>query len=147
MSKARSPRDVCSTTMGTSGLMVLASFSVVRAVPACRGSLAIAQRPSSWAVGRFEDRLRASAPGSPEARRRVPGARVLLGSPQLVAGLGLLDGYRSRLAGEQIDGGALGEVLAQVVEAPGLLQARAQLLGRGSLAGGGRLQGVEHVAF
>jgi hypothetical protein len=34
MSKARSPRDVCSTTMGTRGLMVLASFSVVGAVPA-----------------------------------------------------------------------------------------------------------------
>src|SRR4029453_5456771 len=105
MSKARSPRDVCSTTMGTRGLMVLASFSVVRAVPACRGSLATAQWPLCWAVGWFRHRLSALPAGRPEARRRVLGRRFLLGSPQLVAGLGLLDGYRSRLAGQQVDGG------------------------------------------
>src|SRR5690349_15211067 len=117
MSKARSPRDVCSTTMGTRGLMVLASFSVVRAVPACRGSLATAQWRSSWAVGRSGRPLRRLRPGRPQARGRVLAGRFLLGRPELVAGLGLLDGYRSRRVGEQVDRGALGEVLAQVVEA------------------------------
>src|SRR4051812_49691863 len=34
MSKARSPRDVCSTTMGTSGLMVLALFRSSVRIPA-----------------------------------------------------------------------------------------------------------------
>src|SRR6266542_1804560 len=146
MSKARSPRDVCSTIMGTSGLMVLASFSVVRVVPACWGSLAIGQLPSPWAVGRFEDRLRPLRPGGPEACGGVLGGRLLLGRPQLVASLGLLDGYRSRLAGQEVDRRALGEVLAKVVQAPRLLQPGAQLLGGGALARRGGLEGVEHVA-
>src|ERR1700745_2133045 len=34
MSNARSPREVCSTTIGTSGLIVLASFCVLRWNPA-----------------------------------------------------------------------------------------------------------------
>ena len=48
--------------------------------------------------------------------------------------------------GQQVDGAALGEVLAQLVEAAGLLQALAQLLRRRALARGGRLQRVEDVA-
>jgi hypothetical protein len=34
MSNARSPREVCSTTIGTSGLTVLASFRFGRSSPA-----------------------------------------------------------------------------------------------------------------
>jgi hypothetical protein len=48
--------------------------------------------------------------------------------------------------GEVVDRGALGEVLAELVEAPGGLQALAQLLGRRALAGRGGLQRGQQVA-
>src|SRR4051794_33692773 len=47
---------------------------------------------------------------------------------------------------EEVDRGALGEVLAQVVEPAGLVELVAELLGRGVLARGGGLQRVEDVA-
>src|SRR5918999_391090 len=52
MSNARSPREVCSTTIGTSGLTVLASFRVRRLNPARRASLRPARLGASLAIGR-----------------------------------------------------------------------------------------------
>ena len=73
MSNARSPREVCSTTIGTSGLTVLASFRFGRSSPAQLlgwepgDSLAIA----AWPV---LPGLAARKPGSRAARRAALGA-------------------------------------------------------------------------
>ena len=50
MSNTRSPREVCSTTIGTSGLMVLASFLVLGSNPS--GAMAGAQE-GAGAPGRL----------------------------------------------------------------------------------------------
>src|SRR3954452_8161641 len=47
MSNARSPREVCSTTIGTSGLTVLASFRVWRPNPSRRAGCARSSRRES----------------------------------------------------------------------------------------------------
>src|SRR6185503_7225242 len=47
MSNARSPREVCSTTIGTSGLTVLASFRVWRPNPSRRATCARSSRRES----------------------------------------------------------------------------------------------------
>ena len=82
MSNARSPRDVCSTTMGTSGLMVLALFRVVRSriLPAAallldadRASLATAQGPRRRVFGS------ACAPRRPLDGCRSAGSGALAG--------------------------------------------------------------------
>src|SRR5919198_5037653 len=61
MSNARSPREVCSTTIGTSGLTVLASFRFGRSSPAQLAwagspgdSLAIARIPKTRLFGWFD---------------------------------------------------------------------------------------------
>src|SRR5437016_2900197 len=118
MSNARSPREVCSTTIGTSGLIVLASFaSSAGFLP----NVATARpRPG-----------RASAPRRPELAR-APSGVLLAGLPQLLAGLGLLDRDRLRLAHEQLERLARGHVAPdpfQPIVGPKPLH---QLFGRGS---------------
>src|SRR3954451_21855877 len=147
MSKARPPRDVCSTTMGTSGLMVLALFRSSVGIPAGGpepggdGWEEPTNRlfPAS-ALGGHRASIGAESlrTGSPEL---LSGAfrLALLGRPQLVARGRLLGRERARVLGEELDRLALGEVLLELVEAAGLLEAVAQLLGRRALAGGRRL--------
>src|SRR3954467_14871569 len=93
MSNARSPREVCSTTIGTSGLTVLASFRFERSVPA---QLHVGWEPGdSLAIGRARKaRLTASlnltlAAGSPELTRLA--GLLATGGPQLAPGPPLLD--------------------------------------------------------
>src|ERR687886_782804 len=97
MSNARSPREVCSTTIGTSGLTVLASFRFEYSNPARHQGTAAprlhatAGRRSPGQPGPFGQtaRLPPSGTGGPE----LAGAGRLAGpgGPQLVARLGLLD--------------------------------------------------------
>src|SRR3954467_14443249 len=154
MSKARSPRDVCSTTMGTSGLMVLALF---------RSSIRIPAGGTSGTVGGSGERTnRLFAASTVRPPRRARGAEalrtwrpdrlfdarrvLLLGRPQLLARLRLLLGDRLGVLGQELDGEALRQLLPQAVQASGLLEALAELLGRGALARGRALQRVEHGA-
>src|SRR3954454_23329908 len=154
MSKARSPRDVCSTTMGTSGLMVLALFRSSVRIPAGGpqrvgdGSKEPTNRllqASALCGRRAPDASGLLRTGGPERLLDSPRG-ILVGRPQLPARAGLLDGERPGVLGQHVDRLALGDLLAQVVEAPGLVEAVAQLLGRRALARGRGLQGVEHVA-
>src|SRR3954453_4257142 len=155
MSKARSPRDVCSTTMGTSGLMVLALFRSSVGIPAGGPEtgwrrLGRAYQPpfsgldAGW-TPRVDWRRVVTNRGSRVAFRRLP-ARPSRASTACRAGARLLLRERARVLGEEVDGLALGQVLLELVEAPGLLEAVAQLLGRRALARGRRLQRVEQVA-
>src|SRR5690242_14740213 len=94
MSKARSPREVCSTTIGTSGLIEPASL----ATPTGAQPTEPAACP-----------LRAGRPDLPAARLVL----LLVGRPQLLARRRLL--HRDRLCAldEQVDRLAHGDVLAQ----------------------------------
>src|SRR5450755_4854341 len=116
MSNARSPREVCSTTIGTSGLIVLASF-------ASRGGILpdCSNRPS----GRHGVEPRScagetrSASRRPDLSRAGAGPRlwiVLAGSPQLLPGLGLIDRDRLGLRDEELDRLADRDLLPQAVE-------------------------------
>ena len=100
MSNARSPREVCSTTIGTSGLMVLASFRFLGRIPA-----ECSNRPSSRPARSARTGSRAVFYGV--CGPRLPGvqscpvpcsARLLAGRPELLARLGLLDADRLGLA-------------------------------------------------
>src|SRR4029077_4700303 len=98
MSNARSPREVCSTTIGTSGLIVLASFtSSAGFLP----NVAIAgMRPdSTHQQSRF-----GLAPRGPKLT--APGSLAffarLARRPQLLTSLRLLDGDRLGLADQEI---------------------------------------------
>src|SRR4051812_45673798 len=155
MSKARSPRDVCSTTMGTSGLMLLALFRSSIRIPA-GGPQGVGDGSEEPTNRLFPDSAsgghRASGGAGP-LRTRGPdrlfdALRLLLvGRPQLLAGTRLLGRDRLRVLGNEVDRRALGEILLDLVEAAGLLEALAQLLGRSALARGRGLQRVEHVAI
>src|SRR4051794_17315280 len=130
MSNARSPREVCSTTIGTSGLTVLASFRLSgvnpayerlrRSHPLDRGESSNGRPPSKP--------VRRLASGRPEVARcglfRVVGAR----GPQLLARLRLLDGDRLRGLRDVVDRLALRELVAQRVEPAAGAQALEQLL-------------------
>src|SRR4051794_23767915 len=147
MSNARSPRDVCSTTIGTSGLTVLASFRLSganpayerlrRAHPLDRGESSNGPRPPN-PVGRL-------ASGRPEPARtglfRLIGAR----GPELVARLRLLDRDRGGGLRDAVDRLALGELGLEAVDPAAGAQALEQLLGRGAVGGGGALERLEHV--
>src|SRR5438876_6288855 len=102
MSKARSPREVCSTTMGTSGLIVLASFA------SSGGFL------PNVATGRGAPDG-GSAPRGPELTGPLL-ALLLARLPELLARLRLLDSDRLRLAHEQLERLAGRDVLAEAVE-------------------------------
>src|SRR5918992_5337686 len=131
MSNARSPREVCSTTIGTSGLTVLASFRFRRSSPACfpgwraRRQTSNRQPPPRQVV--WLGTRRPELPGS--------AALGLPGRPQLVARLRLLDRDRLRGLRDDIERLALGEILLERVEPAARAQARQQLLRGGSLAG------------
>src|SRR5579884_3874312 len=87
MSNARSPREVCSTTMGIRGL--------------------------TWGMPRSG----LGPAGRPELRRRD--LRLLRGRrPELLTGLGLLDGYRHRRLHQEVDRPAQPQVVAEGLERP-----------------------------
>src|ERR671934_1101738 len=114
MSKARSPREICSTTMGTRGLI---GRAVYRGRRACRTSLR-----------------------GPEAGpfALLP---LLLGSPQLLARGRLLLGDRLRRFRDQVDRLAQAQVLAKDRVAPAGAQALEQpFRGLLALAGPERLE-------
>src|SRR4051794_217089 len=118
MSNARSPRDVCSTTIGTSGLTVLASFRLSganpayerlrRAHPLDRGESSNGEPPSNPVAG--------LASGRPEPARPGPLGLVRPRRPELVARLRLLDGGRGGGVGDVVDRLALGELRLEAVE-------------------------------
>src|SRR4051794_846300 len=131
MSNARSPRDVCSTTMGTSGLIDLA-FLCVAGRDSFRGR---AECPSCGESS--ECPVSALRPRSPELARSRP--RLLaLGSPEFVARFGLLDRDRLGLLGQQIERATSRHIAVQRLLAAGAAQALEQLRGRRLLALGRR---------
>src|SRR5688572_8882641 len=87
MSKARSPREVCSTTIGTSGLIGRASLATRT------------RRPASGARG-------------PDLRGALL-VLLLVGRPELLARRGLLDRDRRGVLDEQVDRLAHRDVLPQ----------------------------------
>src|SRR5215210_4457189 len=132
MSNARSPREVCSTTIGTSGLTVLASFCVSASIPAT-GRWPWLERP-------------AAALGASLARSGPVGASFgALGRLVLDLGveptslLGLLHGDRLGRLGDEVERLALREVVLELLQAAGVLQPFVQLLGGGALGGRGAL--------
>src|SRR3954447_14157893 len=140
MSNARSPRDVCSTTMGTSGLMDLAFLCVAGrdSFPGRAGCPPCGE--SSECPGWAEQVLRARSPELARPRLRL----LALWSPQLVARLCLVDRDRLGLLGEQVERPARGDVSLQRLLAPGVAQALKQLGGCGLLAlGRGRKRLLE----
>src|SRR5688500_11889108 len=98
MSNARSPREVCSTTMGTSGLTVLGFFRVAAGIPS---------------AGRPVSRRHPNGRKSSDDHRPEEGGLKGVGA-LLLGGLGGLRGLH-----EQVDRQALGDVLLERVEAPG----------------------------
>src|SRR3954452_4795715 len=154
MSKARSPRDVCSTTMGTRGLMLLALFrSSIRIPAGVRKAVGDGSEEPTNRIfpGSASGGHRARAGAGPLRTRGPDGLFdprlvLLVGRPQLVARPRLVLGDRPGVLGEEVDRRALGEVLLDLVEATRLLEALAQLLGRHALARGRCLQRVEDVA-
>src|SRR5438876_3982718 len=123
MSNARSPREVCSTTIGTSGLIVLALVSLRRADSSTR----LARR---GVIG-----------GGPEPVRRRRGRRLLgpllPGGPQPLPGLRLAHRYRLGPRRDQLDGLARRLLLAQVLQAAGRAQLLEQRRGLDALVFGG----------
>src|SRR3954452_17869213 len=90
MSKARSPRDVCSTTIGTNGLIALAPSCIARGRPAS----ALAWRPQ-LGLGLL--------------------GLVLLGRPQLLAGSGRLEADRFGELHGAVEGESQTHVLAHAL--------------------------------
>src|SRR5437764_10572274 len=120
MSNARSPREVCSTTIGTNGLMVLASFACT---PGFLPNVATADRRpvrADYVAAAAAPRGASSASGRPE----LPAATLralLAGRPKLLPRLRLLDADRLRLGHEQLDREPFGDVGAQPFELTVLL--------------------------
>src|ERR1700684_448509 len=127
MSNARSPREVCSTTIGTSGLMVLASVSLYR--------------PDSFRT--YPERvlprlaLRRPQPGRSRLSTRLALLLSGVGRPELLARLGLLERYRLGLGCDQLDRLTRGEILTDLIQASGLAEIVEQLLWLDSLTLGG----------
>src|SRR5689334_24731362 len=121
MSNARSPREVCSTTIGTSGLTVLASFRFERSSPALihvggepGDSLAIAKTRKTRLTASLNP---ASATRRPELTGRAAGL-LAAGRPQLLARLRLLHGDRLGGVGDEVERLALREIFLERVDAP-----------------------------
>src|SRR5664280_2201941 len=135
MSNARSPREVCSTTIGTSGLMILASFA------SCAGFLPTvatgSQRPPR-------------GPGSSAPRRPdllwLPFGALFAGRPELLASLRLIDADGARLPDEHLDRLTVGDVLAQRLETAGLAQLLHEISGVRSVTLGRRAQRLDELA-
>src|SRR5437899_1176084 len=126
MSNARSPRDVCSTTIGTRGLMVLALFRFLAANPAERAedwssphgraaSLATGTWPPRPLLDAVLDALRRWTPASCAARRPELSAALLslVGRPDLLARAGLSHGDRLGRGGHPVDRLSGGHVLSE----------------------------------
>src|SRR4051812_6110105 len=113
MSNARSPREVCSTTIGTSGLTVLASFRFGRLSPAAQLPGLGARRQPSNRIGPAFPAERLGTRGPELACRAALGAFGVTGRPELVAGLRLLDRDRLRGLRDQVERLALREVLLE----------------------------------
>src|SRR3954451_8530120 len=147
MSNARSPRDVCSTTIGTSGLTVLASFRLSDANPAYerlrstdpldRGESINGEAPTN--------RVRRLASGRPKTARTGLLRLVGPGRPELVARLRLLHGDGRGGLRDVVDRLALGKLGLEALEPAAGTQALEQLLGRRAVGGGGALQRLEHL--
>src|SRR5215218_8372080 len=147
MSNARSPREVCSTTIGTSGLTVLASFRLSGANPAyerLRRSHPL-DRGESSNGGAPPKPVAELASGGPEAARRGLLGRVGARGPELVAGLRLLDGDRLGGLRDAVDRLALRELRLEPVEPSARAQPLEQLLRRAAVRGGRALERLEHL--
>src|SRR4051794_23229048 len=108
MSNARSPREVCSTTIGTSGLTVLASFRFGSSSPAQLPGLGARRQPSNrpnWFLP--AERLGTRRPEL--TARAALGALGVARGPQLVTRPRLVDGDRLGRVGDQVQRLALGE--------------------------------------
>src|SRR5881227_2957083 len=116
MSNARSPRDVCSTTIGTSGLMSSLCFAssprILPNEPRTNSSphgRAASLATGTWPPERLLDgvlaALRRWTRASSAARRpELPGGLLaLLRSPDLLARARLRHGYRLGRGGHQVD--------------------------------------------
>src|SRR4051812_42753562 len=95
MSNARSPREGCSTTIGTSGLTVpLLSLSTPYPFLPERSAVA-ARLVGTLAMGpQAPDGVRALGAGRPELARHALAAGLLAGRPELVARLRAVFGDR-----------------------------------------------------
>src|SRR5947207_393915 len=112
MSNARSPREVCSTTMGTSGLIVLASLSRRRRDSSRRlASRSLIRRGPQTAQPAG---LRPGGGGRALAGRWLAGG--LVGRPQPPFGLRARDRDRPRLGGDQVERAARGQILARLLQ-------------------------------
>src|SRR5580692_8882283 len=145
MSNARSPREVCSTTIGTSGLIVLASVSLHRPD---------SSRPGGWRARIYRLAVRRPQPAGLLRRIWLGASRALgagalgaflLGRPQLLARLCLLE--RDRLGGlrDQLHRAPRREILAQLVFAADGAQTLEQLLGGLLFALGRRREGLQQL--
>src|SRR5918911_1047267 len=106
MSKARSPREVCSTTMGTSALIGPRCARLGPRGPELAGARGLLLR----------------GPGCPGCLSR----RILAGRPQLCAGLRALGRDRDRALGHEVDRLAGGDLVAQACEAAAVAEALEQ---------------------
>src|SRR5205085_2906733 len=137
MSNARSPREVCSTTIGTSGLIVLASFA------SSAGFL-----PNVATAVRRPGGIQRTYECSSAARRpqlAAPGLGALLvRRPQLVAGFRLLDRDRFCLADQHLDGLTTRDLLAHARQAVPFAQLLEYLRGRRASPLRRRLERLAH---
>src|SRR5215208_8115380 len=141
MSNARSPREVCSTTIGTSGLTVLASFCVSASIPAT-GLRPWLERPAA-ALGASLARSGAVGVGFGALGRLVLDLGV---EPAPL--LGLFDRDRLGRLGDEVERLALREVVLERLDPAAGLQALHQLLGRDAArtVAGGLLHRLEDLA-
>src|SRR5829696_2496509 len=150
MSKARSPRDVCSTTMGTRGLIGRAVYRSALASPRPARPPATAASRSTTATT-AKTRRRASATRRPELAGLLRGgllgprrlALALLRGPDLLARRGAVHGDRLRGLGDHLGRLAHPDVVAKQRVTARLAQTGEQLLRRVlTLAGSNRLDQV-----
>src|SRR5436305_8032436 len=131
MSNARSPRDVCSTTIGTSGLIVLASFT-------CSAGFL----PTLATASCGPDGSRLFRTGRPE----LPGFATLLARcPDLLARPRLFNADGLGLANQQVERLAVGQLIPNALEAIGFAELLEQLLDAFPSTRGCRLESFTHL--
>src|SRR4051794_9304266 len=136
MSNARSPREVCSTTIGTRGLMALALFRGSGRNPsgecdesigaggwpeASNGFSPVRRGPTGRGARLRRWTRRPSGAGRPQLSGRL--RALLLRRPELLACLGLIQRDRLRVLDQHVDCLAHRDVLAQRLVAALLLRA------------------------